>query len=389
MSHAPSLKHGKLECSGSGFTFCSHHREDSSSIAMEVGLQPRLTPSGRISKRQTVDKRPKSWWEAQVRLYGLKCSDWTINGMRAVLTAALQEGLEVPDDLSRLETNFNEEYRADDARFQARAAQARDRKWAALPSDVAKVDHDPERFLQQLRSDGGVKALRGLFHRAQFHSIAQRMGLFSQSTDGVGGGYDDRILVVGKDRDEVRREINRISTGVHAQLRADEVAQQIEIDQRHRNLVKRGDGGDIGGTWQLDMPELSRIYQSGDVRLIIASPDDSGYVWASFDLVILEGVVRIDWAGPRSGWKGKERKFRWKGTETGEGVIQYEKSNGGTVTFTSASTCSGTWWGSYGTFEFTGKKISREMPASVDHLEDEFESYNEGAYEVARVSRWR
>jgi len=243
-----------------------------------------------------------------------------------------------------------------------------------ITSDVAKANHDLTRFLQQLRSDGGVKVLRGLDSRAQFHSAAERLGLVSQSTDGVGGGYSDRILVVGKDGDEVWREINRISADVRAQLRAKEIAQQNEIDEMHRDLVKRGDGGDIGGTWHLDMPELTSNYQKGDITWEIVSPDDSGFVWASFDLLILEGVVRISWPGPRSAWKGQERKFRWKGTETGEGVIQCDSSNGGTVTFTSASTCSGTWWGTYGTFEFTGKKISRQTSLSIDDLEEEFET---------------
>lgn len=309
--------------------------------------------------------------------------------MKSALTVALMNGLEVSNDLNRVEQKLIEEYRTVDAEFQTRALEARDAIWATLTSDVAKANHDPERFLKQVGLEGGVKVLHGLNNRAQFHQIAERTGLFSKSTDGVGGGYSDRILVVGKDVDEVWDEINRISADVRAQLCANEVALQNKIDEMHRDLVKHGDGGDIGGTWHLDMPELSSSYKGGDITWIIASPDDSGYVWASFDLRILEGVVRINWPGPTSAWKGRERKFRWKGTETGEGVIQYDSSNGGTVTFTSASTCSGTWWGNYGTFEFTGKKTSRQTSASVDDLEEEFESYNEAAYELARVARWR
>lgn len=288
-----------------------------------------------------------------------------------------------------MEQKLNEEYRAVDAEFQARAAQARDAKWATLTSDVAKADHDPERFLKQVKSDGGVKVLRGLHSRAHIHQTAERMGLFSQSTDGAGGGYGDRILVVGKNNDEVWREINRISSNVRSQILAEEVERENEIDEMHNELVKHGDGGDIGGTWHLDMPELTSMYQSGDVTWVIVSPDNSGHTWASFDLLILEGVVRIDWSSSKSAWKGRERKFTWRGTETGEGEIQYDdSSNGGTVTFTSASTCGGTWWGAYGTFEFTGKKTSRQT-SSVNALRDEYDGYNDEAYEYARVARWR
>ena len=391
MYHAPPLKYGKLDCSSAGFTFSSHHRANPSDIAVELGIKPRLTPSGRVSKKQVVHKQPKSWWEAQVRLYGLKCSKWTVEGMKQVLSNAFQKGLAVPEDLSRMEKNLIKEYRAVDAEFQTRAEKARNDKWVSLSSDVAKADLDPDRFLKQIKSDGGVKVLRGLHGRAQIHQAAERMGLFSQSTDGPDGGYDDRILVVGKDREEVWREIGRIDSEVHAQQRAEEIEHENEIDELHRELVKHGDGGDITGTWHMDMPELTSNYQSGDVTWVIPSPDKSSYAWASFDLLILEGVVRIDWSGSAvSAWKGREKKFTWRGTETGEGVIQYDdSSNGGTVTFTSANTCSGTWWGAYGTFEFTGKKTSRLASASVNSLKSEFEGYNEAAYEYARVARWR
>jgi hypothetical protein len=266
MSHAPPLKHGKLECAGLGFTFGGHHRQSPSDLAMELGLGVRLTPSGRISKRAyKPPKRSKSWWEAQVRLYGLKCSKWTVEGMKQVLMVALQKGLIVPDDLARMEQKLEHEYLAADAEFQKRADDARDAKWANLTSDIDKANLDPERFLKPIKSDGGVKVLRGLQGRAQIHQLAERMGLFSQSTDGEGGRYDDRILVLGKHRDDVWREINRISSNVRAQQISRELAEKNEIDDMHRELVKRGDGGDIGGTWHLEMPELTEQYQSGEI----------------------------------------------------------------------------------------------------------------------------
>jgi hypothetical protein len=310
--------------------------------------------------------------------------------MKEVLTDALREGLEVSDDLSRAEQKLMEEYREVDAEFQTRAATARDAKWATLTSDVAKANHDPERFLRQLKSDAGVKALRGINDRAQFHQIAERLGLFSTSTDGEGGGYDDRILVVGEDRDAVWREINRISSNIAAQKVEEKAALHDELEKMHRDLVKHGDGKDIGGTWHLDIPELTDNYRDGEITLEIIPPGNSGHVWAAFDLIILEGVVRIDWPGPRTAWKGREMKFTWRGTETGEGVIQYEDShNKGTVTFTTASMCNGTWHGAYGTWDFTGMKISRETSSVVNNLQNEFDGYNEEAYEYARVARWR
>jgi len=388
MSHAPPLKHGKLECSASGFTFSSHGRETPSRIAIELGLQPRLTPSGRISKRKQIADQPKSWWEAQIRLYGLECSNWTVNGMKQILADALLKGLQVPDNLNILEQNLIRLYCAIDAEFQAALAEAEERKWNALPSDVHRANRDPERFLRQVLSDNSVKVLRGLDHRALFHQTAERLGLFSHSTDGVRGGYNDRILVVGRDRNQVWQEINRIAADVQAQVRVTQVARRRQVGGMHRVVTQGGDA-DVGGTWQLEMPELTSVYQDGDIIWTITSPTtESPYVWASFDLLILEGVVRIDWYG-QAEWIGHEKKFKWKGTETGEGVIQYDGRNEGTVTFTSANTCRGVWRSDYGTFPFIGHKVSREIDVSVRKLENEFDGYNEAAYEYARVARWR
>src|SRR5271155_3229593 len=164
----PPLKYGKLECSGDGFPFSPHRRADLSTIALELGNDNRPPPASRISKKQTTTKRPKSWWEAQVRLYGLQCSKWTIDGMKAVLTTALQNGLEVPEDLKTREQELNEEYQTDRAGFETienivRHERAREQRlYDAATSDIERANADPLRFFQKLAEDGGVKVLDGL-----------------------------------------------------------------------------------------------------------------------------------------------------------------------------------------------------------------------------------
>jgi hypothetical protein len=51
MTRAPPLKHGKLDCTDYGFTFLSHTRRSPNILAIELGVQPRRTPAGRISKK--------------------------------------------------------------------------------------------------------------------------------------------------------------------------------------------------------------------------------------------------------------------------------------------------------------------------------------------------
>lgn len=96
MSPTP-LKYGKLECTDNGLTYLSHPREPPATIAAALGLSSTDRP------KTSVAKYRKSWWEAQVRLYDLKCTKWTIDGMKEVLTKAIHDGLQVPAELKAVE----------------------------------------------------------------------------------------------------------------------------------------------------------------------------------------------------------------------------------------------------------------------------------------------
>ena len=212
----PPLKYGKFECSSDGLTFSSHRRADPSTIALELSNESRPIPAGRISKKQTTPKHPKSWWEAQVRLYGLQCSKWTIDGMKAILTTALQNGLQVPEDLKSQEHELKKEYQVESGVFETienivRHELARQQRlYDAATSDVERANADGERFLRKLAEAGGIKVLDGLYGLSQVQQWAEELGLFSKSIDGILAGYNGEILVVGRDRDAVWSNVKRI-----------------------------------------------------------------------------------------------------------------------------------------------------------------------------------
>src|SRR5438552_1387626 len=104
---SPPLKYGKLECAGNRLTYLSHPRESPATITAALGLDSKDRSS--ISKTR-VTKYRKSWWEAQVRLYDLKCTKWTIDGMKEVLTKAIRDGLQVPAELKAVEEKLIREY---------------------------------------------------------------------------------------------------------------------------------------------------------------------------------------------------------------------------------------------------------------------------------------
>jgi hypothetical protein len=198
---APPLSFDKLKCSGNGFTAFGHHRESQSTIATELGIQPRRTPGGRVSKRR-YPEQSTTWWHAQVLLYGLKCPTYDVVEMKRVLATALNEtGLRVPVDLARQEELSNEQYKVANEEFQLA-------KYNAMPSDVGKAVYDAVRFFRELEAQGGVKQLDDLedYEQLELHEFAQHMGLFSE----IAGNRRHRTLVIGKNREEVSQAAERL-----------------------------------------------------------------------------------------------------------------------------------------------------------------------------------
>src|SRR5437667_10336608 len=61
-----------------------------------------------------------------------------------------------------------------------------------------------------------------------------------------------------------------------------------------------GDGGNIARSWVLNMPELTKYCDNGESRMERAPPDESEAIWGKFNLLNLEGVVKVDWHVPKS-----------------------------------------------------------------------------------------
>src|SRR6266496_3454360 len=125
MVNCPPLKYNRLDCSGNGFSFSSHYREPPCVIAAALGI-PSPQSSNGISKPKTSSPPLRSWWEAQVRLYGLKCERWTLDGMKTVLIKAVKDDkLKVSEDLTRMEKVYNERYNIENEAYQKRAHEAK------------------------------------------------------------------------------------------------------------------------------------------------------------------------------------------------------------------------------------------------------------------------
>jgi hypothetical protein len=395
---------------GTDLRFNSYTRATPSIIAAELAASPPNTDA----KPPTRQKRLRGGWEAQIHLYGLKCEIWTLVEMKSTLRTALQsDALQVDDNLSRVEQTCNEKWFADNITFQEHAkvvkehvkevkervgeGQSKRGKYATLSWGETRVaNQNKRRFLKEVAMVGDVRGLLGLSgkERLLFHREAERQGLCHEST----GDYGDKVLVVGKRKEDVTREISRIDIETHEREQIDKEkregrwqAERDGLDRMHKEVLENGDNGDITGTWQLTMPELRYLWGNGGdkLRWHIAGADDIGNMWGTVD-VTGEGILRIDWEESHLPWKDKEKPFVWMETKVRDPEQECVKTDTkGSVLFMSANTCSGMWEDSGEKYEFTGRKISKEIGASVEGCEVEFQSAMERYLEYLEwEKRW-
>ena len=270
MSQAPPLEHGKYTCSGHGLKVASYSRASIYELRVQTGLSPILTPKGRVAKKQRVPKQSRDWWEAQIHLYGLKCSYSTLGRMKNAFKAALEKGLTVPTDIELLEEKLNREYRSANEKYQKRLAAEHDARWFTLTTDAQRARHDLGRFLREIVVGSKVAhVLHGFGTGFEVDRAAEPLGLISQSTPGV--GWIDGYTVVGTDRSRSDKEIQKLEAKVKEetlviQQRKLETHQrhEEEIERKRLQFVKTGDGGNVMGKWVLSMPELTEFEEEGD-----------------------------------------------------------------------------------------------------------------------------
>lgn len=320
MARPEVLKEGKFECAGQGLMVAGHKRASVAEI--------KRTLSGKIvkttSKKKTaekVEKQPKSWWEAQVRLYGLNCDKWTIGNMQAILDVAVQtRTLQVPHDVQALEKKLSKMYE----------------NWDNI-EEMSSDDGDDSEIVtpdDSMVSDSGTKT--------------------------------------GNRATDTRREKEKLGRAAVKRTIA-----KLNRDHSLLLLSKEGGGDDVFGTWQIHCPGIHEEWPDWEgiekgLKWIIHPPlAGNTHSWVSFNQLVVEGVMGIEWREndlPRKdwfNWLNVKRQFRFRGRETGEYDFCCEDdANMGWIIFTSEHECHGVFEVEFGgePWEFTGKKVSLKRP---------------------------
>jgi hypothetical protein len=317
MSELRPLKYGELECKGNGLTYRSYSRATPAQIIAALSQTSQPTDPGRVSKSTKPEGHSKAWWEAQVRLYGFKCSNWTIDGMKEVLMDAVVASFKVPAELQGVEEQLNHDYKERQKQPQPET-----------PRTATEPSSDPE-----------------------------------SSTSSTPKAEVTEAEVIPAPT-VATKAARRYDPPTKPRL------ERMEI--LHRQYLSSGHPDDvIFGEWRFDCPSISKIWSSNwderqDIVWKIHPPrNDEDCVWVVFKQVVVEGILRINW-NTGEDWKGKPLKFTFRGQETGEGYAQVADSyNNGTITFTSVHECMGkfnTQIDGGKPWEITGRKVSNKLP---------------------------
>lgn len=147
--------------------------------------------------------------------------------------------------------------------------------------------------------------------------------------------------------------------------------------------------GLINGVYEISSDDLDQWseYSQDDFELILSLAGDA--VWGAYDFGMHSGILHM----PERPYSASYRKvpFTWRGRENGEGQMSYQdECQHGWIQFLGDGRIEGQI-DVYGQGKFTGKRISGQEtrpPRDVRSMRDEWNSYNEDAYERERVGRW-
>ena len=316
MSELRPLKYREFECKGNGLMYRSYSRATPAQIIAALTQTSHTVDHGRVSKSTKPETHSQAWWEAQVRLYGFKCSNWTIDGMKEVLMDAVMGIFKVPAELQGVEEQLNRDYQG-----------LQKQPHSETPTSATEPSDDSESSTPSVTEVQLTEA--EITPAPIFATKAARR-------------YDPPT----KPRSERMKIL-------------------------HDKYLSSGTPDDvIFGEWRFDCPFISKLWSSNseereDIVWKIYPPrNDEDCVWVVFEQVVVEGILRIKW-NTQQDWKGKPLEFTFRGRETGEGYAQtYDSCNYGTITFTSSHECTAKFYTEIDggkPWEMTGRKISNTL----------------------------
>ena len=308
--------------------------------------------------------------------------------MQSGTVQSLQDQLRRSDagmtaNLAKIEKKLNKEFRE-------KNAAVRDEKWNSMKSNEKKAEMDSRRFLQEYFYLDGVEdsshdedavVLKTHF-RSELHQAAESLRLEHNSVDAPAHADGtrpsiDRWIIISKTRSAFSKQVQAIS---REKVRIDRILED-ESNECNKKLnetmvAKAKKSGkatwDVMGKWNIKCPEIESNWGKANCALTLviymSNTGEGRQMWADFDFTVIQGIFRfikptstgrvknaslgpatagskrkridveeddgyskrekfILSANDEPGPKCPEWEFRWRGEETGEGVIQLSLEN--------------------------------------------------------------
>ena len=148
--------------------------------------------------------------------------------------------------------------------------------------------------------------------------------------------------------------------------------------------------GFINGTYEIECSidgEWPDMEPDDGCTLILTL--DSPQVWGAYDFGMYSGIICI--ANRPTSASKDDLYFRWRGRENSEGIMRFGPSCNGYISFLGNGTIGGTFTDLYGNVEFQGRRLpGPPTPVrTAASMKDEWDGYNQEAYDEANRARWR
>src|SRR5271163_1165602 len=169
-----SLQYNRFECKGHGLTYLGHRRTNSLALKNALGIGP----------RKSAKRHPIEWWQAQVRLYGLECSQKSLKPMKDAIRKVIEKGpIRVPAELQRIEEKLNGEYKLLE---EEERVKKREEFRGKAPEEMEDTWAHQSLLSQRSENDfGSESALRRTIEIDRFHTKLVNAGLGGTDVSGV------------------------------------------------------------------------------------------------------------------------------------------------------------------------------------------------------------
>lgn len=143
--------------------------------------------------------------------------------------------------------------------------------------------------------------------------------------------------------------------------------------------------GLINGVYDLSCPTVEDEWSCTDLTIILTLEGTT--VWGAYNLGMFSGIFFLPNRPLQA--SNEPLPFTWRGRENGEGEMTFGQDCKGEISFLGNGNIEG-WISVYGRCSFSGVRTPEAgtMVRSSRSMRDEWEGYNERAYEEERTGRW-